>query len=214
MTTVTIILLISAILFAAFIVWMLLRSYSGQKQAVANDRLQQQYLVLVRLQTDYTNLKLEKESLQQQYIRTDIECQFLNEQNAISKRYQKENEILQNQLALFKAKFQAAEEKLETQKKEMQELGDRFRSEFRNLAQSILEEKTQKFTLLNEEKMNAILTPLKAQLVDFKQKVEDTYDKESKERFSLGREVQRLIEMSQLVSQEASNLTTALKGNN
>jgi len=214
LTTVTIILLLSAILFAAFIVWMLLRSYSGQKQAVANDRLQQQYQVLVRLQTDFTNLKLEKESLQQQYIRTDIECQFLNEQNAISKRYQKENEILQNQLALFKAKFQAAEEKLETQKKEMQELGDRFRSEFRNLAQSILEEKTQKFTLLNEEKMNAILTPLKAQLVDFKQKVEDTYDKESKERFSLGREVQRLIEMSQLVSQEASNLTTALKGNN
>jgi DNA recombination protein RmuC len=214
LTTQSFILLLSAILFAAFIVWMLLRASSVQKLAVANERLQQQFQVLVQLQTDYKNLRLEKESLQEKYHRTEIECQFLNEQNAVSKRYQKENEIFQNQLALFKAKFQAAEEKLETQKKEMQELGDRFKSEFRNLAQTILEEKTQKFTLLNEEKMNAILTPLKAQLVDFKQKVEDTYDKESKERFSLGREVQRLIEMSQLVSQEANNLTSALKGNN
>jgi DNA recombination protein RmuC len=50
--------------------------------------------------------------------------------------------------------------------------------------------------------------------VDFKKKVDDTYDKESKERFTLGKEVQRLIEMSQLVSREANNLTTALKGNN
>src|SRR5439155_9021788 len=83
-----------------------------------------------------------------------------------------------------------------------------------NLAEAILEEKTEKFTKLNEEKMNAILTPFKMQLVDFKQKVEETYDKESKERFSLGKEVQRLIEMSQQVSQEANNLTTALKGNN
>ena len=214
MTTQIFILLLSAILFAAFIVWMLLRASSVQKLAVANERLQQQFQVLVQLQTDYKNLRLEKESLMEKYHRTEIECQFLNEQNAVSKRYQKENEIFQNQLALFKAKFQAAEEKLETQKKEMQELGDRFKSEFRNLAQTILEEKTQKFTLLNEEKMNAILSPLKAQLVDFKQKVEDTYDKESKERFSLGREVQRLIEMSQLVSQEANNLTSALKGNN
>jgi DNA recombination protein RmuC len=214
LTTQSFILLLSAILFAAFIVWMLLRASSVQKLAVANERLQQQIQVLVQLQTDYKNLRLEKESLQEKYHRTEIECQFLNEQIAVSKRYQKENEVFQNQLALFKAKFQAAEEKLETQKKEMQELGDRFKSEFRNLAQTILEEKTQKFTLLNEEKMNAILTPLKAQLVDFKQKVEDTYDRESKERFSLGKEVQRLIEMSQLVSQEANNLTSALKGNN
>lgn len=62
--------------------------------------------------------------------------------------------------------------------------------------------------------MSAILTPLKTQLVDFKQKVEDTYDKESKERFSLGKEVERLISMTQQVSLEANNLTSALKGNN
>ncbi|MEO7766085.1 MAG: DNA recombination protein RmuC, partial [Ferruginibacter sp.] len=100
------------------------------------------------------------------------------------------------------------------QKLELEAIGEKFRFEFRNLAQGILEEKTAKFTELNEEKMKAILDPLKIELVDFKKKVDDTYDKESKERFTLGKEVQRLIEMSQQVSQEANNLTTALKGNN
>src|SRR5690606_8159065 len=49
---------------------------------------------------------------------------------------------------------------------------------------------------------------------EFKKKVDDTYDKESKERFSLGKEIEKLVQMSQLVSQEANNLTSALKGNN
>ncbi len=48
----------------------------------------------------------------------------------------------------------------------------------------------------------------------FKQKVEETYDRESKERFSLGKEIERLVIMTQQVSTDANNLTTALKGNN
>ena len=112
-----------------------------------------------------------------------------------------------------KRSLQSAEEKLATQKGEMEDLGNHFRYEFKHLAQTILEEKSQRFTELNEEKIDAILSPLKLQLGEFKQKVEETYDRESKERFSLGREVQRLIEMSRQVSQEANNLTTALKGN-
>jgi DNA recombination protein RmuC len=62
--------------------------------------------------------------------------------------------------------------------------------------------------------MKAILDPLKDDLGIFKQKVEETYDKESKERFSLGKEIERLVLMTQQVSAEANNLTTALKGNN
>jgi len=58
-----------------------------------------------------------------------------------------------------------------------------------------------------------ILAPLKNDLGDFKKKVEETYEKESKERFSLGKEIDRLVKMSEQVSQEANNLSTALKGN-
>ncbi len=105
-------------------------------------------------------------------------------------------------------------DKLIQQKEELNDIGERFKFEFRNLAQNILDEKTQKFTEVNEEKMKAILDPLKNDLGIFKQKVEETYDKESKERFSLGKEIERLVIMTQQVSNEANNLTTALKGNN
>src|SRR5690606_10489535 len=93
-------------------------------------------------------------------------------------------------------------------------MGEQFRFEFANLAQNIFEEKTAKFTEVNEEKLKAILNPLKEELGEFKKKVDDTYDKESKERFSLGKEIEKLVQMSQQVSQEANNLTSALKGNN
>ncbi|MGN6531096.1 MAG: DNA recombination protein RmuC [Ginsengibacter sp.] len=105
-------------------------------------------------------------------------------------------------------------DKLEQQKEELGHIGESFKFEFRNLAQNILDEKAQKFTEVNEEKMKAILDPLKNDLGIFKQKVEETYDKESKERFSLAKEIERLVVMTQQVSNEANNLTTALKGNN
>ena len=106
------------------------------------------------------------------------------------------------------------EEKLLQQKEDLNKIGESFKFEFKNLAQNILEEKTQKFTEVNEQKMKAILDPLKNDLGVFKRKVEETYDKESKERFSLGKEIERLVIMTQQVSTDANNLTTALKGNN
>jgi len=110
--------------------------------------------------------------------------------------------------------FGFLEEKLAQQREELNQIGESFKFEFRNLAQNILEEKTQKFTEVNEAKMKAILDPLKNDLGIFKQKVEETYDKESKERFSLGKEIENLIRITQQVSTDANNLTTALKGNN
>ena len=127
---------------------------------------------------------------------------------------QQDYQLSQNQLSTARATVKNTEEKLEQQKEELNNIGQKFQAEFRNLAQTLLDEKAKKFTEVNEQNMSAILTPLKTQLVDFKQKVEDTYDKESKERFSLGKEVERLISMTQQVSLEANNLTSALKGNN
>jgi DNA recombination protein RmuC len=125
-----------------------------------------------------------------------------------------ENKRLQDEKLHLLERATKAEGKNEILEEQYNTIGQNFKFEFRNLAQTIMEEKTQKFTELNEEKMKAILDPLKSEIGKFKTKVEETYDKESKERFSLGKEVQRLIEMSQQVSQEANNLTTALKGNN
>lgn len=127
---------------------------------------------------------------------------------------QSEKDSLIKQSTKAETAVESLQIKLTEQKKELEQIGERFKFEFANLAQSILDEKTAKFTEVNEEKMNAILNPLKLELGEFKKKVDDTYDKESKERFSLGKEIEKLVQMSQQVSQEANNLTTALKGNN
>jgi len=125
-----------------------------------------------------------------------------------------EKDSLIKQSTKAETALEALQIKLSEQKKELEQIGERFKFEFTNLAQSILDEKTAKFTEVNEEKMNAILNPLKLELGEFKKKVDDTYDKESKERFSLGKEIEKLVQMSQQVSQEANNLAAALKGNN
>jgi DNA recombination protein RmuC len=102
--------------------------------------------------------------------------------------------------------------KLEEQKASIETLQDRFRIEFKNLANEILEEKTQKFTEQNRTKLDEILKPLGEKIRDFEKKVEETYDKESKQRFSLEREIKNLTDLNQQISKEASNLTNALKG--
>ena len=84
--------------------------------------------------------------------------------------------------------------------------------EFKNLANSIFEEKTERFDKKSKLTLDGALNPLKTQLSDFKKKVEDVYDKESKERVSLLHELAHLKTLNQKMSEDALNLTKALKG--
>ena len=104
-------------------------------------------------------------------------------------------------------------EKLETQHSEMENLRKQFQLEFENIASRILDEKSQKFTQLNKEHLDIILKPLGENIEGFRKKVEEVYDKEAKERFSLGKEVEKLVQLNRKISEEANNLTNALKGN-
>ncbi len=110
------------------------------------------------------------------------------------------------------AEYKALEEKLLVHKKEIEDLQDRFTIEFKNLANEILEEKSKRFTEQNKINLNDILKPLSEKIKDFEKKVEEVYDKESQQRYSLKEEVKRLAELNQQVSKEANNLTKALKG--
>ncbi len=115
-------------------------------------------------------------------------------------------------LAGLSADNRALAEKLETQKKEIEEMAKKFNLEFENIANRILEEKTRKFTRQNKENLETILKPLGENIETFKKKVEEVYDKESKERFSLGEKIKDLVELNQKISEEANNLAKALKG--
>jgi DNA recombination protein RmuC len=91
---------------------------------------------------------------------------------------------------------------------------EKMSMEFRNLANEILEKKGKDFTESNRENIENILKPLREKILQFEKKVEDTYDKESKERFSLAREIQNLQALNARISEDAVNLTNALKGEN
>lgn len=114
--------------------------------------------------------------------------------------------------ATAKANNEALNEKLQTQKDEMESLGRKFNTEFENIANKILETKSEKFTKLNSENLKSILEPLGQNINEFKKQVNEVYQAESKERFSLGEKVRELAQLNQVISEEARNLTKALKG--
>jgi len=115
-------------------------------------------------------------------------------------------------LATEVADNKAIQEKLDTQKSEMEKLNQKFSTKFENIANNILDAKTQKFTDLNKDNLKSILDPLGDNINEFKKQVDKVYNDEAKERFSLGNEVKRLAELNQLLGEEAKNLTKALKG--
>lgn len=114
-------------------------------------------------------------------------------------------------LASQTANNEALQEKLTTQKEAIEALNKKFNMEFENIANRILETKTEKFTELNKANLNLILEPLGKNITDFKTKVEEVYQKESQQRFSLGERVKELAELNRKISEEANNLTRALK---
>lgn len=87
-----------------------------------------------------------------------------------------------------------------------------IKSEFQNLAQKIFEEKSSHLAEHNRNLLDSLLTPLQTQLAEFKKKVEDVYDKESRDRAILADQIERLKQINERIGQDAINLTRALKG--
>ena len=120
--------------------------------------------------------------------------------------------ILHTDFATIIAQNNALNDKLNIQHSEMEQLNQKFTVEFENIANKILDTKTQKFTDLNKENLKGILEPLGKNIDEFKKQVDEVYKNEAKERFSLDKEIKRLAELNQLLGAEAKNLTKALKG--
>lgn len=119
---------------------------------------------------------------------------------------------LSSQLATLKTEKENLIEKLNTLKTEIENLHTQSREQFKNLANEILEEKSQKFTNQNKENMDAIMTPLKEKIVAFQTQVENVYKIESTERNTLKGEITTLVSLNKLISEQANNLANALKG--
>ncbi len=107
---------------------------------------------------------------------------------------------------------QNLENKFTEQKEEIAELQSKFTETFKNLANEILEEKTQKFTEQNKSHLDQILNPLRDKIKDFEQKVNDTNEKNRMTNASLIQQIKDLKDLNHKISDDAKNLTKALKG--
>ena len=131
---------------------------------------------------------------------------------ATLEKAKQENTVLQAKLSELETRLEDERRNAEEKLALLQEAREQLKIEFQNVANKIFEDKSQKFTEQNRENMEGVLKPMREQLLDFKKKVEDVYDKESKDRISLLTEIIHLKTLNERISEDAVNLTNALKG--
>ncbi len=116
------------------------------------------------------------------------------------------------QLAAREQQIFHLENTLQTQKAEVEQLQARFKTEFENIANRLLEEKSQRFTEQNAQQLHQILGPLKEKIKEFEENVERKFLEETREKTSLKKELELLFQLNQQLSHDAHNLANALKG--
>lgn len=162
-----------------------------------------------RLNEQINTLKVETGKLTERITLLDKDKSSLQ---AELKTEREKSEKLTSENSSLKSDYANLQTKLSEQKEELEKLQEKFTKEFENLANRIFEEKGNKFTEQNKEKLSEILNPLRDKISEFERKVEETNKESIKGHASLKEQLQMLKEMNQQITQEAKNLTTALKG--
>lgn len=124
----------------------------------------------------------------------------------------KDLNALNNSLGQERQRNQDLEEKLVTQRAEIEALNERMTVQFKQIADAVVEEKGKQLADRQEDKLKLLLDPFKERIVEFQKQVNEAYDKEGRERFALKKEIGELVKQNQQLSQDADNLTKALKG--
>lgn len=164
-----------------------------------------------RLQHEFHSLNLEQGKTQERVRLLTDQCDKLTADLTFQ---QQGKQAAERNLESTTAYLHAQQEKFADQKQEMESMKRQLNMEFQNLANKILEEKTQKFTAINQQNLAQVLDPLKEKIKLFEQKVEKTYQNESAERNMLKGAVEQLMLQSAQIKDEANNLAKALKGDN
>jgi DNA recombination protein RmuC len=188
------------------IAWFIYRRKAGQQSALHREDLLKQENAFINEKSELSHKLsvLEERANNLQKEKTDV-----NE--AVNLERQK-NENLTRSVSISATERKNLEERLTNQKQELEELQKKFTTEFENIATKILKENTKEFTTSNQKNMSDIMGPIKEKLMSFEKKVEETYDRELRDKISLKEEVKKLYELNSKISDEANNLTKALKG--
>ena len=156
-----------------------------------------------------SQINLQKDQFAQE--RNNFEKQIL-QSNQEKEIIRKEKDSLAILLSKKETDFENLWERNKEQKQEVEQLQEKFTKEFENLANKILEEKTNKFTEQNKENLKNILTPLQDKIQLFEKKVEDTHKESIDYHAALRQQILGLRDMNEQMSKETLNLTKALKG--
>lgn len=198
--------IIVALLAGFFAAYALLSSRSRSKQKELEEAMQ-------AMEKEKLGLLAEKERqvavLDDRLLGLNTEKERLTtEFNALRAELSEKN----SSMARLQAIQEQMQEKLENQKKELAELQQRFAVEFENLANKLFKQHSQEFMQTSGKNLNDLITPLKDRLQTFEKKVQDAYDLETRDKISLKQEVKSLFELNRKLSEDAENLTKALKG--
>lgn len=119
---------------------------------------------------------------------------------------------LEAQAARLETELSEQQENHQQRLADLQQARDTLRAQFAEMATKIFDEREQRFAQTSQQHLGQLLDPLKERIHAFEKRVEESYQQEARERFSLGKELERLQQLNQRLSDEATNLTQALKG--
>ena len=163
------------------------------------------------IRRNYERTYIEKQMVERDYVLREL---FLSEKEKTQKS-ETELEKHRNELRGMERDLAASSEMMKQYKERLASRQDEvnlMQTTFENMANRLLEDKSEKFTRQNKTQLDALLNPLQLKIKDFEEKVEKTYRHEAEERISLREEIKQLRDLNMQLSNDANSLAHALKG--
>ena len=218
-------------IFLALLTWLMYSTSKQRQQLLFKLQLQQdresninQQLELQRQQNQklqHRNVSVEQQLHQEQLSTAQMSEKIAMYEISEQEKHDITQQLIQHRNLLNQANTQitelevrlSSEREMSEQKSQLfSQAREQLKQDFHHLANQIFEDKSANFKRDSRESMASILNPLREQLGDFKRKVEDVYDKETRDRQALYQQIDHLKQLNQQMSQDTINLTQALKG--
>lgn len=168
-------------------------------------------MLYVRLFGRYTALDKESAMLRGQYANT---CEALTNCKGELKEVQLLRDEQFTRIAVLESENSVLGKRVDEQKEQFKTALDQMRNEFKAMASEELEKSNELFNRQSQERLETLLKPFDNDLRQFREKVENYYGEESKQRFALQENIKSLVEANQRISRDAVNLTNAIVGTN
>jgi DNA recombination protein RmuC len=121
---------------------------------------------------------------------------------------------LTRELSKMASDYENLADRMAERSREVESLQERFKADFAVLAHKIMKRNSAEISQQHRDQLDGLLEPLKEKLNAFEKQVQESYQQEARERFHLKKEIEQLVSINHQMSQEAQNLTKALKGDN